>query len=179
MEHIVNCIVSARNACDNNPVVNNWESAHDLEAKQMQMSSIIIVLGFFPLFCCCWDKPYFENLHDHSHWALQFCSIFNDIDQTARLWIGSNSLYKEGVKTTSGTLVYCFKRQTAWKIFSSFQKHRVLNIKCRILSQEHNTIGKPKKNPWCHWLSQKQAQTFSMTSGVQRTRWTPEVSSRD
>ena len=45
------------------------------------------------------------------------------------------SLYKEVTKTTSGTLVYRFKRQTARKI-SSFEKHSVLHLECRILSQE-------------------------------------------
>ena len=46
------------------------------------------------------------------------------------------SLYKEVTKTTSGTLVYRFERQTARKKKNSFQKHCVLNLKCRILSQE-------------------------------------------
>ena len=45
------------------------------------------------------------------------------------------SLYKEVAKTTSGTLVYRFERQTARKI-SSFEKHCVLDLECRILSQE-------------------------------------------
>ena len=46
------------------------------------------------------------------------------------------SLYKEVAKTTSGTLVYRFERQTARKKnISSFQKHRVLDLECRILSQ--------------------------------------------
>ena len=58
-----------------------------------------------------------------------------------------DSLYKEGAKTTSGTLVYRFERRTARKkSISSFQKHRVLNLECRILSQEHDTIGKKQKN---------------------------------
>ena len=73
------------------------------------------------------------------------------------------SLYKEGTKTTSGTLVYRFGRQTTRKNISSFQKHCVINLECRILSQEHDTIGKQtqnKKNPWRHWLSRKQLQTF-------------------
>ena len=46
-----------------------------------------------------------------------------------------DSLYKEVAKTTSGTLVYRFERQTARKI-SSFEKHCVLDLECRILSQE-------------------------------------------
>ena len=49
------------------------------------------------------------------------------------------SLYKEGAKTTPGTLVYHFERQTAktnkqTKILPS--KNSVLNLECRILSQE-------------------------------------------
>ena len=56
------------------------------------------------------------------------------------------SLYKESVITTSGTLVYHFERQTARKKnISSFQKHSVLNLECRILSQEHDTISKQNK----------------------------------
>ena len=46
------------------------------------------------------------------------------------------SLYKEGAKTTPGTLVYRFERQAARKKKSSFQKHCVLDLECRILSQE-------------------------------------------
>ena len=47
------------------------------------------------------------------------------------------SFYKEVAKTTPGTLVYRFERQTARKkIFLPSQKHCVLNVECRILSQE-------------------------------------------
>ena len=46
------------------------------------------------------------------------------------------SLYKEVAETTSGTLVYRFERQTARKKNSSFEKHCVLELECRILSQE-------------------------------------------
>ena len=45
------------------------------------------------------------------------------------------SLYKEVAKATSGTLVYRFERQTARKN-SSFEKHCVLDLECKILSQE-------------------------------------------
>ena len=45
------------------------------------------------------------------------------------------SLYKEVTETTPGTLVYRCDRQTARKK-NSFQKHCVLNLECRILSQE-------------------------------------------
>ena len=45
------------------------------------------------------------------------------------------SLDKEVMKTTSGTLVYHFERQTARKK-SSCEKHCVLDLECRILSQE-------------------------------------------
>ena len=48
------------------------------------------------------------------------------------------SLYKEAAKTTSGTLVYRFERQTARKDISSFEKHCVLDLECRILSREHS-----------------------------------------
>ena len=37
------------------------------------------------------------------------------------------SLYKEVAKTTSGTLVYRFERQTARLFISSFEKHCVLD----------------------------------------------------
>ena len=46
-----------------------------------------------------------------------------------------DSLYKEVAKATSGTLVYRFERHTARKI-SSFEKHYVLDLECRILSLE-------------------------------------------
>ena len=46
------------------------------------------------------------------------------------------SLYKEVAKTTSGTFVYRFERQTARKAISSFEKHFVLDLECKILSQE-------------------------------------------
>ena len=45
-------------------------------------------------------------------------------------------IYKEVVKTAPGTLVYCFKRQTARKKKISIQKHYVLNLDCKIFSQE-------------------------------------------
>ena len=49
------------------------------------------------------------------------------------------SLYKEVAKTTSGTLVYRFERQaksSQARKNSSFEKHCVLDLDCRILSQE-------------------------------------------
>ena len=46
-------------------------------------------------------------------------------------------LYKEVAKTTSGALLYHFERQTARKKkMSSFEKHCVLDLECRILSQK-------------------------------------------
>ena len=59
------------------------------------------------------------------------------------------SLYDENVKTTSGTLVYRFERQTARKK-SSFQKHCVPNLECRILSQEHDANPKIRGVTGCH-----------------------------
>ena len=62
---------------------------------------------------------------------------------SGRVWSDSKglltflgSLYKEVAKPTPGTLVYLFERQTARILFSSFQKHCVLNLECKILSQE-------------------------------------------
>ena len=46
------------------------------------------------------------------------------------------SLYKEVAKTTFGTLVYRFERQTVRKKISSFEKHYVLDLECRIISQK-------------------------------------------
>ena len=48
------------------------------------------------------------------------------------------SLYKEVVKTTPGTLVDHFERQTTRIFFfnSSFEKHCVVDLECRILSHE-------------------------------------------
>ena len=51
------------------------------------------------------------------------------------LFIFLGSLYKEVAKTTSGTLVYRFERQTARKK-KSFEKHCVLDLECSIFSQE-------------------------------------------
>ena len=45
------------------------------------------------------------------------------------------SIYNEVAKTTSGTLVYRLGRKTARKN-SSLEKHGVLDLECRILSQE-------------------------------------------
>ena len=45
------------------------------------------------------------------------------------------SLYKEVAKTSPGTLVSRFERQTARKFFF-LQKHCVLNLACRILPQK-------------------------------------------
>ena len=56
------------------------------------------------------------------------------------LLIFLGSLYKESAKTTPETLVYRFERQTARKFCSSFQKHCVLNLERRILSQEPSDI---------------------------------------
>ena len=53
-----------------------------------------------------------------------------------RLLTFRGSLYKEVAKTSSWTLVYRFERQTARKNISSFQKQWVLDLECRILSQE-------------------------------------------
>ena len=41
------------------------------------------------------------------------------------------SLYKEGAKTTPGTMVCRFERQTARKKVYFFQKHCVLDLECR------------------------------------------------
>ena len=46
------------------------------------------------------------------------------------------SLFKEVAKTPSRTLLYRFERQTARKKMSSFEKHCVLDLECRILPQE-------------------------------------------
>ena len=46
------------------------------------------------------------------------------------------SLYKEGAKTTSGTLVYIASRDKPPEKNSSFQKQCVLNLECRFLAQE-------------------------------------------
>ena len=58
------------------------------------------------------------------------------------------SLYKAGAKTSSGTLVCRFERQNARKKKkkASLKKHFVLNSECRILSQEHDTVGKPQNS---------------------------------
>ena len=46
------------------------------------------------------------------------------------------SLYKEVAKSTSRTLVYRFERQTARKKILPSKNHCVLDLECRILSQE-------------------------------------------
>ena len=62
-----------------------------------------------------------------------FVRVYGVVPKWLLTFLGS--LYKEVAKTTSGTLVYRFERQTARKK-SSFEKHCVLNCECRILSQE-------------------------------------------
>ena len=61
------------------------------------------------------------------------------------------------------------------KNISSFQKHCVLNLEYRILSQEHNTISNPNKSMSSLAVT-KTTTNFFMTSVVQ---WFLEVSSRD
>ena len=51
------------------------------------------------------------------------------------------SLHREVAKTTSGTLVYRFERQTARKFISSFEKHCVFDLEYRILFQEPSDSG--------------------------------------
>ena len=70
-------------------------------------------------------------------------SICHLASQPASLWSGSKrvvnflgSLYKEVAKTAFGTVVYHFQRQIARKNIPSFEKHCVLDLECRILSQE-------------------------------------------
>ena len=126
----------------------------------------------------------------HSHARMQcvdILTLFRSVSLSLSLWVSLSyncvlvrvrrygvvpkgllaffgSLYTEGVKTTSGTLVCHFERLTARKNISSFQKHCVFNLECRILSREHDTISKQTKkepkNTWRHWLSWKQPQTF-------------------
>ena len=67
-----------------------------------------------------------KNLGGHLHYGV--------VPKVLLTFLGS--LYKEVAKTTSGTLVYRFERQTTRIFFSSFEKHRVLDLECRILSQE-------------------------------------------
>ena len=74
------------------------------------------------------------------------------------------SLYKEVAKTTSGTLVYRFERQTARKLFLP-SKNTVFDLECRILSQEHDTIGKQNKTKihgvtGCHENTRKLSYDF-------------------
>ena len=61
-------------------------------------------------------------------------SVYGVVPEGLLTFLGS--LYKEGAKTTPGTLVYLFERQRPEKNISSFQKHGVLNLECRILSQK-------------------------------------------
>ena len=67
------------------------------------------------------------------------------------------SVYKDVAKTTSGTLVYRFERQTARKNISSFDKHCVLDLECRLLSpafcilMSYFTGSKPKKISIDNW----------------------------
>ena len=58
------------------------------------------------------------------------------------LWSGAKrvvnfpcSLYKKGVKTTPGTWYIALRDKPPEKNISSFQKHFVLNLECRILFQ--------------------------------------------
>ena len=68
-----------------------------------------------------------------TNWALARRKIYGVVPKWLLTFLGS--LYKEVAKTTSGTLVYRFERQTHRKK-PSFEKHCVLDLECRILSQE-------------------------------------------
>ena len=75
--------------------------------------------------------------HEKMQCALRGCvrrGIYGVVPEGLLTFLGS--LYKGGAKASPGTLVYRFKRQTARKNISSFQKHCVLDLECRILSQE-------------------------------------------
>ena len=63
-----------------------------------------------------------------------FFFFYGAVSKGSLTFLGS--LYKEVAKTTAGTLVYSFERQTTRKKNPSFEKHCVLDLKCRILSQE-------------------------------------------
>ena len=71
----------------------------------------------------------------------KWCHFYGVVTKGLLTFLGS--LYKEVATTASGTLVYCFEfeRQTARKRKrrrkkSSIEKHCVLDLECRILSQE-------------------------------------------
>ena len=65
-----------------------------------------------------------------------FCKILHNYGVVRKgLLTFLGSLYKEVTKTTSGTLVYPFKRQITRKCFVPL-KNTVFHLECRILSQE-------------------------------------------
>ena len=75
-----------------------------------------------------------QGLQPSGHWHDRL--LYGVVLKGLLTFLGS--LYKEVAKTTPGTLVYRFERQTARKKKKSFQKHCVLNLECRILSQERS-----------------------------------------
>ena len=83
--------------------------------------------GYDLHFCLC------ISLHISLHASVSQCpsqTVYGVVPKGSLTFLGS--LYKEVAKTTSGTLVYRFERQTARKKKSSFQKHWVLDLECKI-----------------------------------------------
>ena len=66
------------------------------------------------------------------------CIVYDAYGVVPKRWLTfPGSFYKEVAKTTSGALVYRFERQTSKKNkFFLRKKHSVLELECRILSQE-------------------------------------------
>ena len=85
--------------------------------------------------CDCWHPiRIFKRTTVRMMWI--FCKILHNYGVVPKgLLTFLGSLYKEVTKTTPGTLVYYFQRQTARKK-KSLKKHCVLNLEYRILSQE-------------------------------------------
>ena len=110
-------------------------TAHSTSKKRREQ-------GVVPVVCTC--PTFFEGsplvchfLYVHSDDYVHLSGrlrFYGVVPKGLLTFLGT--LYREVAKTTSGTLVYCFERQTARKNISSFEKHCVLDLGCRILSQE-------------------------------------------
>ena len=81
--------------------------------------------------------------------------------------------YKEVAETTPQILVYRCERQTARKNISSFQKHCVLNLECRILSQEPSYNFILYLNVVFHWKKAEEDANRPLVTSEYCTNWFP------
>ena len=111
---------------------------HDIDSCESKMTTIVpatAVIITHTSSGCMFPVVFNSSLYSWFSRFLVLVSLRHYGVVPKRLLTFLGSLYKEVAKTTSKTLMYRFERQTARKN-SSFEKHSVLDLECRILSQE-------------------------------------------